>query len=324
MAKQTRDVNSLEKLILDCGKWYRENKEKALWSVLIFLVALTAFLFIRFFLLGGNQKAKNNLDDAYYISTTQSFLNMGAAPDPAPWEQLSQEYSRGDDGALVRVSLGEAILKNGQNEVARKMANSQAEYNDETVAALTPETTFNNALKPFEEVLAGMTKDKTLLARAAYNIGAVYENLASFAAADAVETDLNKAKEYYKTAADSGEETYGKLAAARLAALEKPITVAYYKQTADRFAKMPVPPTRPAEEPKAENAEDKALDPSSDAGFEILEELPATDPQAAPAAPAPAEEKPADAAPAAPAAPAPAEEKPADAAPAAPAPAEEK
>lgn len=295
MAKQKREMNSLEQAILGLGKWYRENRDKALWGVFVFLVAFAAILFFRFYVLGGNKKVQNTLDDAYYISTAQSLLNIGGGPDPAPWKQLAEQYGRGEDGALIRVSLGEAQLKTGQVEVIRKVANSRAEYNDEAVAALTPDATYQEALKAFDEVLAGMTKDQMLVSRAAYDAGAASESLASIAAADAVEGHLTQAAEYYKKAANAGETAYGKLAAERIAALAKPITVTYYKQTAERFAAMPVPPARPAEEPAAADAKpaDAPLDPNSDAGFEILNELPATD-----AVPAPEDAPATDAAPA--------------------------
>lgn len=332
--KHQREKNSLETFLLDLVRDYKENKTRILQGVLVFLVAVAAFLFIRFYYFGSKTAAQNSLDDAYYLATNQSFLSFTPAPDPAPYQELTAKYGSGDVGALARLSLGEAKLKTGQTQIEQKRMNSKAEYNDEAVAALDPITSLNEALAAFDELInKNMTKDASLKARAVYNAGAVCETLAGVAADEAAVSDLlDKAKSRYaEVAACCADSPYAALAAERSELLNQPLAAAFYQQVAESYRTMPVPPPKPASESILSETPGETLDPADNQGFDILNELPKTDDAAEPATEEPAtdapatEEPAANAEPAAPAAEAPAAEAPAADAPAEqPAPAEEK
>lgn len=278
--KHQREKNSLEAFLLKLARDYKANKERILQALLVFLIALAAFLFVRFYFFGKKVTAQNSLDDAYYLSTGESLVSFAAAPDPAPYQELAAKYGSGDVGALTRLALGEAKLKTGQMQIGQKQMNSKAEYNDELVAALEPATPLNEALEAFDELLnKKMASDSALSARALYDAGAVCETLAILAADDAAVAELlDKAKaRYAQIAGVCADSPYTTLAAERIKQLEQPITVTFYQQSANAFRTMPVPPPKPVTESILSETPAESLDPADDNQFDILNELPATD-----------------------------------------------
>ena len=278
-AKHLRDKNSLEAALLNLGDWYKNNRDKFLQGLLVFLIALAVILFVRFYFYGNQTKVRNDLDDAYYIASASSFMSFGAAPDPVPYQQLAAKYQTGDTGALARVALAEACLKAGEMLVTDRIIGSKTEEGS-AFAGMDHKVVYENALSPLNEVIdRNMPKDKSLLARACYDAGVACEALAAIANDDAaVDEQLGKAKDYYRKVAESyPNSAYVASAQRRLDELEVPVTVAFYRQSAERFRNLPIPEPAAEDQSILSNDPNAPLDPKSDAGFEILNELPKTD-----------------------------------------------
>lgn len=274
--KKTRKqekANSLETLLVHIGRSFKENKEKITQMILLILIAVAAVLFLRFYFYGKPQKFQGEFDQAYYYSTQQSM--MTSVPNAAPYDELAAHFTKGNEGAEARISAGEALLKTGQMEVEQKKEAGKAKTAAAEVIAMNPEKTFSDAIKRFEEVTGTqMAADPLLAARALYGCGAAYESLAAVTAGDdQVALKLDSAKACYQKILDQfGETAFAAQAKDRVDALTAPITVAYYKKTADQFVTMPEPElAKPLESILSENAD--SLDPASGAGLENREDF---------------------------------------------------
>ena len=253
-SKKEESVNSLEKLLVSTGKTLKDKKESFTQILLVVLIVILAFVFLRTYLIGKPRRAQGAIDEAYYNSTVMFSLN------PAPYQALSGQLTKGNDGAEVRILLGEAFLKKGQMEVTEKKGASEAKKTTADVIAMNPEATFNDAIKEFEEVInAQMPSDPLLLARALYDCGAAYENLAAITAGDdEVAVKLDAATSQYQMILEkAGQTAFAPQARLRIDALADPLTLAFYKKAANDYVTMPAPELEtPAESILSENAED--------------------------------------------------------------------
>ncbi|MBQ6620140.1 MAG: hypothetical protein IJH68_08350 [Thermoguttaceae bacterium] len=292
-AKHEREKNSLEVWLLKFIQQCKTNRQLVLQYVLIILVAIAAVIFVRYFT-GRKNLAQRRLDDAYYqASSGGMFGSVDPALAAVGYRQLADQYKSGDIGAQARIALGEGQLNQADSQVAQKRANSKAQYNDEAVAALDPAASYNEAIATLKEVAdSSMAKDPSFTARALFGVATAEEGLAAIAADDAaVDTALASAKADYQKIVSSFVATpYAERAQERINMLDAPMTVAYYRQSADQFRNMPVPPARPADESILPEGTHDNLDPSDDSAFEATKDIPATD-----AADAPADEAAADA-----------------------------
>ncbi len=285
-----REQNALEQWLLKLIDTWKNQREKILQWVLFLLVIIAGVLFIRY-----NHSRKDvgmgRLDDAYYQSSMADFF--GGSSDLSGYAELAQAYKSGEVGTQARLILAEGKLREGQMDVMRKEMNSKAEYNNEEVSALDPAAAYSAALDLFNEVInKKMAKDSASFARAWFGVACAQEGLAPIAADDAaVESTLAQAKTSYANAKSAAPESaYAKIVDERLARLERPVTVAFYKQAADQYRNMPVPPAKPAEESILPNGPNENLDPSDTSSFDVLDEV-APPQDAAPAEEsAPAEE----------------------------------
>ena len=292
-AKHEREKNSLEVWLLKFIQQCKTNRQLVLQYVLIILVAIAAVIFVRYFT-GRKNLAQRRLDDAYYqASSGGMFGSVDPALAAVGYRQLADQYKSGDIGAQARIALGEGQLNQADSQVAQKRANSKARYNDEAVAALDPAASYNEAIATLKEVAdSSMAKDPSFTARALFGVATAEEGLAAIAADDAaVDTALASAKaDYQKIVSSFGATPYAEQAQERIEMLDAAMTVAYYRQSADQFRNMPVPPARPADESILPEGTHDNLDPSDDSAFEATKDIPATD-----AADAPADEAAADA-----------------------------
>ncbi|MBQ3454712.1 MAG: hypothetical protein IJG25_07580 [Thermoguttaceae bacterium] len=279
-AKHEREKNSLEVWLLKFIQQCKTNRQLVLQYVLIILVAIAAVIFVRYFT-GRKNLAQRRLDDAYYqASSGGMFGSVDPALAAVGYRQLADQYNSGDIGAQARIALGEGQLNQADSQVAQKRANSKAQYNDEAVAALDPAASYNEAIATLKEVAdSSMAKDPSFTARALFGVATAEEGLAAIAADDAaVDTALASAKaDYQKIVSSFGATPYAERAQERINMLDAPMTVAYYRQSADQFRNMPVPPARPADESILPEGTHDNLDPSDDRAFEATRDIPATD-----------------------------------------------
>lgn len=301
--KREREKNSLEVWLLKVVQQCKTNRQLVLQYILIILVAIAAVVFFRYYA-GRKDMAQRRLDAAYYQA---SVGNMFGAADPmvaaVGYQQLADQYKKGDIGAQARIALGEGQLNMAIEQVAQKLANSKAEFNNESVAALDPAAVYNAAIATLSEVAdSSMAGDPGFTARALFGVAAAQEGLASIAGDDAaVDADLASAKAgYQKIVNDFGSTPYADRAKERIATLDAPMTVAYFRQSADQFRNMPVPPTKPADESILPEGTHDNLDPADDSAFEAAKDI--LNPDATPAEEAAADVTTGDAAAADPAA----------------------
>lgn len=290
MAKKiSNDKNSLEQLLIRGKDNLAQNKAKAVQFLLVFVVVLGAIWAFRALATGGSAEL------------TQADAVRNSAQTPQELVAAASGFV-GETAAALYADAGEAFLSQGQNEIARKKANSRAAENDPEAAALDPSVNFGEAVKAFDAAFGLGSAD--MKARAAFGAGAAQEALASVAADDAaVDAAVEAAKaQYAKVAEVCASSPYCESAAARLAALDRAVAVDYLKATAKTFRELPTPPE------KAESilTGDGELTPGETANvgeFGLNADEPAT--EAAPAEETPAtEEAPAEETPAAEAAPA--------------------
>lgn len=296
MAKKiSNDKNSLEQLLIRGKDNLAQNKTKTVQFLLVFVVVLVAIWAGRS-ILSGAGSALTDADAVRNSAQTPQELVAAAAG------------FKGETAAALYADAGEAFLSQGQNEIARKKANSRAAENDPEAAALDPSVNFAEAVKAFDAAFGVGSAE--LKARAAFGAGAAQEALASVAAADAaVDAAVAEAKaQYAKVAEVCASSPYCESAAARLAALDRAVSVDYLKATAKTFRELPTPPEK-AESILTGDGELTPGETTNVGEFELNADEPAAEEAPADAAPA-TEEASAEAAPAT-------EEAPADAAPAA-------
>ncbi len=293
MKTPVQEANSLEKLLVSTGNYFKENREKCFQTFLLILVAVAAVVFLRTYFYGKPKKFQQDFDQAYAISSQQAILT--GLPSVEPYDTLAAHYSRGDAGAEIRINAAEAVLKTGQNQVERKKAASRAGKASADVIAMDPESTFGDAVKRFEGVTSPqMAVDPNLAARALYGLASSWENLASVTAGDdEVNVKLDTAKGVYQQIVDGFAGTpFARQAKERLAKLDEPLTREFYKKAAADYVSMPVPEEiKPAESILPDDSGE--LDPNAEVGSEDFSlegdqvEAPAeTEPAAGEAAPA--------------------------------------
>lgn len=232
MAKKiSNDKNSLEQLLIRGKDGLAQNKAKAGQFLLVFVVVVVAIYGIRALISGGDSAL--TVADGVRATATEPKQLVAAAAG-----------FKGETAAALYVDAGEAYLNVGTTEIARKKANSRAAENDPEAAALDPSVNFVEAGKAF--AAAFEIGSAELKARAAYGAGAAQEALASVAADDAaVDAAVAEAKaQYAKVAEACASSPYCKVAAERLAALDRAVAVDYLKAAAKKFRELPTPPEK--------------------------------------------------------------------------------
>ncbi len=232
MAKKiSNDKNSIEQLLIRGKDGLAQNKAKACQFVLVFVVVLLAIWVVRAKMTGVDS------------SLTVADGVRATATDPKQLADAAASF-KGETAAALYVDAGEAYLNAGTTEIARKKANSRAAENDPEAAALDPSVNFGEAAKAFGAAFGLGSAD--LKARAAFDAGSAQEALASVAADDAaVDAAVEAAKaEYAKVAEVCASSPYCEVAAERLAALDRAVTVDYLKAVAKKFRELPTPPEK--------------------------------------------------------------------------------
>ena len=232
MAKKiSNDKNSLEQLLIRGKDGLAQNKAKAGQFLLVFVVVVVAIYGIRA-LKNGGDSALTAADGARATATEPKQLVAAAA------------NFKGETAAALYIDAGEAYLNLGTSEIARKKANSRAAENDPEAAALNPSVNFGEAVKAFEAAFAFGSAE--MKARAAFGAGAAQEALASVAADDAaVDAAVAAAKaQYAKVAEVCASSPYCKVAAERVASLDRAVAADYLKAAAKKFRELPTPPEK--------------------------------------------------------------------------------
>ncbi|MBQ5788826.1 MAG: hypothetical protein IIW01_00930 [Thermoguttaceae bacterium] len=279
MAKKiSNDKNSLEQLLIRGKDGLAQNKAKAGQFLLVFVVVVVAIYGIRALISGGDSAL--TVADGVRATATEPKQLVAAAAG-----------FKGETAAALYVDAGEAYLNVGTTEIARKKANSRAAENDPEAAALDPSVNFVEAGKAFAAAFGIGSAE--LKARAAYGAGAAQEALASVAADDAaVDAAVEAAKaQYAKVAELCASSPYCKVAAERLAALDRAVAADYLKATAKKFRELPTPPEKaesiltgdgeltPGETTNVGefelNADEPATETTEEAATEATEEAPA-------------------------------------------------
>lgn len=243
-AKMTDEKNSLEQLLLRGKESYDQNKAKTLQFVLLFVLVVVVVMMIRSGVFRGADKG-DMVDSAYYAATQASFAGVGA-PDGASLAATAAAYNKSKSAATLHAEAGEAFVRCGLSDVARKQRYSAGSKLQEGETLVDPKDNLNAAVSEFEAVAA--SKNADLSARALYGCGIAYEVLASVAENDdQVVANLNEAKARYEQVASvAANSPYAPLAAERLASVAKDQTVAYYKTVAHAFVTLPDPTTVPS------------------------------------------------------------------------------
>ena len=232
MAKKiSNEKNSLEQLLIRGKDGMAQNKAKTLQFVGVFVVVFLAIWVVRSGVLKGDSP----------LTVADAVRNSAQTP-----QELAAAAAgfKGETGAALYADAGEAFLSQGQSEIARKKANSRAAENDPEAAALDPSVAFNEAVKAFDVAFVGGSAE--LKARAAFGAGAAQEALASVAADDAaVDAAVAEAKaQYAKVAEVCASSPYCKVAAERVASLDRAVAADYLKAAAKKFRELPTPPEK--------------------------------------------------------------------------------
>ncbi|MDO5554484.1 MAG: hypothetical protein Q4G68_12060 [Planctomycetia bacterium] len=244
--KRERSKNDLEAWIVNKYNWCKENQDKVSQFILLCLILCFVFVGVRWYMGRNNSALQNQMDDAYYLSTSRTLLTGGAAPDPVPFEQMATTCKRGEEGLVVRISSAEAYLKTGRSEVEQKFAAANGGAQATVRTPVQPEAAFSKALDRFTEVAQASRDAGGLKARALYGSGVTMEYMASIAEnADAVAKNIEKAVAYYESAASGfASSPYAEAAKSRIEHLKQPITLAYYQQLSDKYVNMPKEPVK--------------------------------------------------------------------------------
>ena len=238
-AKKADEKNSLEQLLLRWKGSYEANKTKTHQFVLVFLCVVIVVLLFRSGVFRGSNKG-DLLDSTYYGATQASFAGAGM-PDANQFATVATAYSNTTSGAVLHADAGEAFVRCGFSEIARKQRYSAGAKLAEGETLADPKVSFNSAVEEFSK--AASCKDASVVSRAYYGIGVAKEALASVADDEAaVAQALEEAKTNYEKAVDASKNSpYVKLAEQRINALSKPLTTNYYKNAANTFVNLPNP-----------------------------------------------------------------------------------
>lgn len=261
MKPTAQEANSLETVLISAGKNLKANKEKYLQTVLLILVVIAALIFFRTYFYGKPLRFQQDFSQAHLLSTQQAMIS--GTPDAKPYEALAARYTKGNEGAEVRIGAGEALLKTGQSEVDQKKTAGKAGKASAAVKEMNPESTFNSAMDQFT-LAAGMASDKLLASRALFGSASVCENLAAVTAgADQVNVKLDTAVKNYQQILDKYPDTpFAAVAKERLAVLAEPVVREFYIKTADAYVTMPEPELE-AEPESILSEEGDKLDPDA-------------------------------------------------------------
>lgn len=243
-SKKADEKNSLEQLLLRWKRYYDENKTKVLQFVLVFAVVVVVVALFRSGVFKGSNK-NDVVDTTYYAATQASFAGAGA-PDADAFAANASAYGATVAGGILHVDAGEAFVRRGFEDVARKQRYSAGTKLGEGEKLNDPKASYNSAIEEFEKAAA--CSDPDVKARAYYGEGAAQESIASVSDNDeAVVAALDAAKACYeKVATASATSPYASLAKKRLESLAKAATVDYYKAIAHAFVTLPDPADTPS------------------------------------------------------------------------------
>jgi len=243
-SKKADEKNSLEQLLLRWKRYYDENKTKVLQFVLVFAVVVVVVALFRSGVFKGSNK-NDVVDTTYYAATQASFAGAGA-PDADAFAANASAYGATVAGGILHVDAGEAFVRRGFEDVARKQRYSAGTKLGEGEKLNDPKASYNSAIEEFEKAAA--CSDSDVKARAYYGEGAAQESIASVSDNDeAVVAALEAAKACYeKVATASATSPYASLAKKRLESLAKAATVDYYKAIAHAFVTLPDPADTPS------------------------------------------------------------------------------
>jgi len=239
-SKKADVQNSLEQLLLGWKKGFEQNKAKSVQFILVLVLVVAVVAAFRFNLFGGKVDKLSAADGAYYVATQNAFAGVGI-PDAEALANVAGAYKSSNLGASMHADAGAAYLIAGLNDVAGAKAKSRGVKPQDENQTFDPKSKFQSAVDEFN--LASTTNNPDVRARACYGGGVALESKASVAADDAeVEACVNTAKELYQSIVDMPTATpYVALAKERLASLERPLTLDYYKAIAKSFAELPEP-----------------------------------------------------------------------------------
>lgn len=243
-SKKTDEKNSLEQLLIRWKQYYDENRTKVFQFVLIFVVVVVVVSLLRSGVFKGSNK-NDIVDTTYYAATQSSFAGVGA-PDADAFASNATAYGSTVAGGVLHVDAGEAFVRRGFEDVARKQRYSAGTKLEEGEKLNDPKASYTSAVEEFEKAAA--CSDADVKARAYYGQGAAQESIASVSDSDeAVVAALDAAKACYeKVASASATSPYASLAKKRLESLAKPATVDYYKAIAHAFVTLPDPADTPS------------------------------------------------------------------------------
>ena len=243
-SKKADEKNSLEQLLLRWKRYYDENKTKVLQFVLVFAVVVIAVTVFRSGVFKGSNK-NDVVDTTYYAATQASFAGAGA-PDADAFAGNASAYGSTVTGGTLHVCAGEAYVRRGLEDVAKKQRYSAGTKLEEGEKLNDPKASYASAVEEFEKAAA--CADADIKARAYYGQGAAQESIASVSENDeAVVAALDAAKACYeKVASASASSPYVALAKKRLESLANAATVDYYKAIAHAFVTLPDPAETPS------------------------------------------------------------------------------
>ena len=243
-SRKADEKNSLEQLLLRWKRYYDENKTKVLQFVLVFAAVVVIVALLRSGVFKGSNK-NDVVDTTYYAATQASFAGVGA-PDADAFAVNASAYGSTVAGGVLHVDAGEAYVRRGFEDVAKKQRYSAGTKLEEGEKLNDPKASYASAVEEFEKATA--CSDADIKARAYYGEGAAQESIASVSENDeAVVAALDAAKTCYeKVASASASSPYASLVKKRLESLANPATVDYYKAIAHAFVTLPDPADTPS------------------------------------------------------------------------------
>ena len=218
-AKRTDERNSLEQLLIRWREYYNENKSRVSLFVLVIILACVAVWLARSLSLGSS---KDVMADSAYYSVVDDVSS-------APAETFKQ---------TLYAETGDAYARVARNAIATRRLYSAGRVKEKP--ANDPSAAFAEAIAAYQE--AATSKDLVVKSRALYNLGVVYEDVASIANDADVVTNINSAKENFQKVVElGGDNPYIALAQERANRLAKNATVEYYKTVAKVYRELPDP-----------------------------------------------------------------------------------
>ena len=230
-AKRTDERNSLEQLLIRWREYYNENKSRVSLFVLVIILACVAVWLARSLSLGSS---KDVMADSAYYSVVD---DVSSAPAET-FKQTAELYKRSEFGDTLYAETGDAYARVARNAIATRRLYSAGRVKEKP--ANDPSAAFAEAIAAYQE--AATSKDLVVKSRALYNLGVVYEDVASIANDADVVTNINSAKENFQKVVElGGDNPYIALAQERANRLAKNATVEYYKTVAKVYRELPDP-----------------------------------------------------------------------------------